>query len=84
MGRGWSPEPCLVLSQVSFYRGAVPGEVPEEVPAARHRKGVDALWMATLPIKLPVGLGMGCRVCVCVWGGSALIAAILPTETAPL
>nr|XP_019570265.1 PREDICTED: p53-induced death domain-containing protein 1 [Rhinolophus sinicus] len=42
-----------VRGQVSFYRGAVPGEVPEEVPAARHRKGVDALWMATLPIKLP-------------------------------
>ncbi|XP_074193071.1 p53-induced death domain-containing protein 1 isoform X5 [Rhinolophus sinicus] len=50
-----------VRGQVSFYRGAVPGEVPEEVPAARHRKGVDALWMATLPIKLPVGPGTGRR-----------------------
>jgi len=38
---------------VSFYRGAVPEEVPEEAEAARQRKGTDSLWMATLPIKLP-------------------------------
>ncbi|XP_019486662.1 PREDICTED: p53-induced death domain-containing protein 1 [Hipposideros armiger] len=42
-----------VRGQVSFYRGAVPDEVPEEAQAARQRKGADALWMATLPIKLP-------------------------------
>ncbi|KAM5317281.1 p53-induced death domain-containing protein 1 [Glossophaga mutica] len=42
-----------VRGQVSFYRGAVPEEVPEEAEAARLRKGMDALWMATLPIKLP-------------------------------
>ncbi|XP_024429923.2 p53-induced death domain-containing protein 1 [Desmodus rotundus] len=42
-----------VRGQVSFYRGAVPEEVPEEAEAARLRKGADALWMATLPIKLP-------------------------------
>ncbi|XP_070086410.1 p53-induced death domain-containing protein 1 isoform X5 [Equus caballus] len=42
-----------VRGQVSFYRGAVPEEVPEEAEAARQRKGADALWMATLPIKLP-------------------------------
>ncbi|XP_070344582.1 p53-induced death domain-containing protein 1 isoform X2 [Equus asinus] len=39
--------------KVSFYRGAVPEEVPEEAEAARQRKGADAMWMATLPIKLP-------------------------------
>lgn len=42
-----------VRGQVSFYRGAVPEEVPEEAEAARRRKGKDTLWMATLPIKLP-------------------------------
>ncbi|XP_004403880.1 PREDICTED: p53-induced death domain-containing protein 1 [Odobenus rosmarus divergens] len=42
-----------VRGQVSFYRGAVPAEVPEEAEAARQRKGTDSLWMATLPIKLP-------------------------------
>ncbi|KAM7087389.1 p53-induced death domain-containing protein 1 [Molossus nigricans] len=42
-----------VRGQVSFYRGAVPEEVPEEAEAARQRKGADTLWMATLPIKLP-------------------------------
>ncbi|XP_008157829.2 p53-induced death domain-containing protein 1 [Eptesicus fuscus] len=42
-----------VRGQVSFYRGAVPEEVPAEAEAARQRKGADALWMATLPIKLP-------------------------------
>ncbi|XP_044540849.1 p53-induced death domain-containing protein 1 [Gracilinanus agilis] len=40
-----------VKGQVSFYRGAVPDAVPEE--AVRRRKGPDALWLATLPIKLP-------------------------------
>ncbi|XP_043827358.1 p53-induced death domain-containing protein 1 [Dromiciops gliroides] len=40
-----------VKGQVSFYRGAVPETVPEE--AVRRRKGPDALWLATLPIKLP-------------------------------
>ncbi|XP_022362360.1 p53-induced death domain-containing protein 1 isoform X3 [Enhydra lutris kenyoni] len=42
-----------VRGQVSFYRGAVSEEVPEEAAAARQRKGADPLWMATLPIKLP-------------------------------
>lgn len=45
-----------ILPQVSFYRGSLPMEVPEEAEAARRRKGTDALWMATLPIKLPVRL----------------------------
>ncbi|XP_027715976.1 p53-induced death domain-containing protein 1 isoform X2 [Vombatus ursinus] len=40
-----------VKGQVSFYRGAVPEAVPEE--AVQRRKGPDALWLATLPIKLP-------------------------------
>ncbi|XP_039696409.1 p53-induced death domain-containing protein 1 isoform X5 [Pteropus medius] len=55
-----------VRGQVSFYRGPVPEEVPEEAEAARQRRGADALWMATLPIKLPrlrgsegPGLGRG-------------------------
>ncbi|XP_054997764.1 p53-induced death domain-containing protein 1 isoform X2 [Sorex araneus] len=42
-----------VRGQVSFYRGAVPREVPAEAEAARQRKAADAVWMATLPIKLP-------------------------------
>nr|XP_012624962.1 p53-induced death domain-containing protein 1 isoform X2 [Microcebus murinus] len=46
-------EAQAVRGQVSFYRGTVPVEVPEEAEAARRRKGADALWMATLPIKLP-------------------------------
>ncbi|XP_063486938.1 p53-induced death domain-containing protein 1 isoform X10 [Symphalangus syndactylus] len=41
------------VKEVSFYRGTVPVQVPEEAEAARQRKGADALWMATLPIKLP-------------------------------
>lgn len=47
-------------TQVSFYRGAVPEEVPKEAEAARQRKATDALWMATLPIKLPVRPGGSC------------------------
>ncbi|XP_049748902.1 p53-induced death domain-containing protein 1 isoform X6 [Elephas maximus indicus] len=46
-------EAQAVRGQVSFYRGTVPTEVPEEAEAARQKKGLDALWMATLPIKLP-------------------------------
>uniref|UniRef100_F6VDR3 p53-induced death domain-containing protein 1 n=1 Tax=Macaca mulatta TaxID=9544 RepID=F6VDR3_MACMU len=46
-------EAQAVRGQVSFYRGTVPVQVPEEAEAARQRKGADALWMATLPIKLP-------------------------------
>lgn len=41
-----------VFSQVSFYRGDVPSDLPEEV--ARKRKGHDSQWMATLPLRLPV------------------------------
>nr|XP_011760644.1 p53-induced death domain-containing protein 1 isoform X6 [Macaca nemestrina] len=41
------------VKEVSFYRGTVPVQVPEEAEAARQRKGADVLWMATLPIKLP-------------------------------
>ncbi|KAF4790189.1 p53-induced death domain-containing protein 1 [Turdus rufiventris] len=40
-----------VKGQVSFYRGAVPDNIPED--ASRRRKGPDSLWLATLPIKLP-------------------------------
>ncbi|XP_019340693.1 p53-induced death domain-containing protein 1 isoform X1 [Alligator mississippiensis] len=40
-----------VKGQVSFYRGAVPENVPED--ASRRRKGPDSHWLATLPIKLP-------------------------------
>ncbi|XP_004638012.3 p53-induced death domain-containing protein 1 isoform X2 [Octodon degus] len=46
-------EAQAVRGQVSFYRGSVPEEVPQEAEAARQRKVADALWMATLPIKLP-------------------------------
>ncbi|XP_048663856.1 p53-induced death domain-containing protein 1 isoform X2 [Marmota marmota marmota] len=49
-------EAQAVRGQVSFYRGSVPVEVPQEAEAARQRKGADALWMATLPIKLPSNL----------------------------
>ncbi|XP_066894008.1 p53-induced death domain-containing protein 1 isoform X3 [Kogia breviceps] len=42
-----------VRGQVSFYRGEVPEEVPEEAEAARRKRAADAPWMATLPIKLP-------------------------------
>ncbi|XP_073907705.1 p53-induced death domain-containing protein 1 isoform X2 [Castor canadensis] len=49
-------ETQAVRGQVSFYRGSVPVEVPQEAEAARQRKGADALWMATLPIKLPSNL----------------------------
>ncbi|XP_058160879.1 p53-induced death domain-containing protein 1 isoform X2 [Dasypus novemcinctus] len=45
-------EAQAVRGQVSFYRGTVPAEVPEEAAAAR-RRGTDGLWMATLPLKLP-------------------------------
>lgn len=49
---------------MSFYRGAVPGTVPEEAEAARQRRtGAGSLWMATLPIKLPVWPGVGDSVC---------------------
>nr|XP_028590860.1 p53-induced death domain-containing protein 1 isoform X2 [Podarcis muralis] len=40
-----------VKGQVSFYRGAVPEDIPEEV--TKRRKGPDSHWLATLPIKLP-------------------------------
>ncbi|XP_061577701.1 p53-induced death domain-containing protein 1 [Cololabis saira] len=40
-----------VRGQVSFYRGEIPGDIPEEV--ARRRKGPDKQWLATLPLKLP-------------------------------
>uniref|UniRef100_A0A674MG25 P53-induced death domain protein 1 n=1 Tax=Takifugu rubripes TaxID=31033 RepID=A0A674MG25_TAKRU len=41
-----------VRGQVSFYRGEIPGDLPEEL--ARKRKGHDNQWLATLPVKLPV------------------------------
>ncbi|CAL8261658.1 unnamed protein product [Merluccius merluccius] len=41
-----------VRGQVSFYRGQVPQDLPEEV--AQKRKGLDSQWLATLPLKLPV------------------------------
>lgn len=40
-----------VRGQVSFYRGDIPQNLPEEV--ARKRKGLDSQWLATLPLKLP-------------------------------
>lgn len=40
-----------VRGQVSFYRGDIPENLPEEV--ARKRKGLDSQWLATLPLKLP-------------------------------
>lgn len=43
-------EPVL---QVSFYRGEVPSDLPEEL--AKKRKGLDDQWLATLLVKLPVG-----------------------------
>lgn len=44
---------CFVrLLQVSFYRGEIPKNLPEEV--ARKRKGDDSQWLATLPLRLPV------------------------------
>ncbi|NXA07166.1 PIDD1 protein, partial [Sapayoa aenigma] len=39
-----------VKGQVSFYRGAIPENIPED--ASRRRKG-PVLWLTTLPIKLP-------------------------------
>lgn len=41
-----------MLLQVSFYRGEIPSNLPEEV--AQKRKGLDNQWLATLPLKLPV------------------------------
>ncbi|XP_060743466.1 p53-induced death domain-containing protein 1 [Tachysurus vachellii] len=43
----------IVRGQVSFYRGEVPNDLPEEV--ARKRKGHDSQWLATLPLRLPSG-----------------------------
>ncbi|XP_042267103.1 p53-induced death domain-containing protein 1 [Thunnus maccoyii] len=40
-----------VRGQVSFYRGEIPSNLPEEV--ARKRKGHDSQWLATLPLRLP-------------------------------
>ncbi|XP_060118869.1 p53-induced death domain-containing protein 1 [Heteronotia binoei] len=40
-----------VKGQVSFYRGAIPENIPEE--ATKKRKGPNSHWLATLPIKLP-------------------------------
>uniref|UniRef100_A0A3Q4HE00 P53-induced death domain protein 1 n=1 Tax=Neolamprologus brichardi TaxID=32507 RepID=A0A3Q4HE00_NEOBR len=41
-----------VRGQVSFYRGEIPSNLPEEV--ARKRKGLDSQWLTTLPLRLPV------------------------------
>uniref|UniRef100_I3KEN1 P53-induced death domain protein 1 n=1 Tax=Oreochromis niloticus TaxID=8128 RepID=I3KEN1_ORENI len=43
-----------VRGQVSFYRGEIPSNLPEEV--ARKRKGPDSQWLTTLPLRLPVTL----------------------------
>ncbi|XP_074488859.1 p53-induced death domain-containing protein 1 [Sebastes fasciatus] len=40
-----------VRGQVSFYRGEIPSNLPEEV--SRKRKGADSQWLATLPLRLP-------------------------------
>lgn len=39
-----------VRGQVSFYRGEIPSDLPEEV--AKKRKGHDSQWLATLPLRL--------------------------------
>lgn len=46
------------LFQVSFYRGDIPSNLPQEV--TRKRKGEDSQWLATLPLRLPVS---GCDIC---------------------
>uniref|UniRef100_A0A8C1ZL38 P53-induced death domain protein 1 n=1 Tax=Cyprinus carpio TaxID=7962 RepID=A0A8C1ZL38_CYPCA len=46
------PQQGTVRGQVSFYRGEVPSDLPEEV--ASKRKGHDNQWMATLPLRIPV------------------------------
>ncbi|XP_067291927.1 p53-induced death domain-containing protein 1 isoform X2 [Pseudorasbora parva] len=45
------PQQSIVRGQVSFYRGEVPNDLPEEV--ASKRKGHDNQWMATLPLRIP-------------------------------
>uniref|UniRef100_A0A4W6DYV8 Leucine-rich repeat protein SHOC-2 n=1 Tax=Lates calcarifer TaxID=8187 RepID=A0A4W6DYV8_LATCA len=40
------------LKEVSFYRGEIPSNLPEEL--SRKRKGHDSQWLATLPLRLPV------------------------------
>uniref|UniRef100_A0A9J8CNC9 P53-induced death domain protein 1 n=1 Tax=Cyprinus carpio carpio TaxID=630221 RepID=A0A9J8CNC9_CYPCA len=45
------PQQGTVRGQVSFYRGEVPSDLPEEV--ASKRKGHDNQWMATLPLRIP-------------------------------
>ncbi|XP_064423974.1 p53-induced death domain-containing protein 1 [Latimeria chalumnae] len=40
-----------VKGQVSFYRGDIPDNIPED--ATKRRKGLDSHWLATLPLKLP-------------------------------
>ncbi|XP_016101049.1 p53-induced death domain-containing protein 1 isoform X2 [Sinocyclocheilus grahami] len=44
------PQQGTVRGQVSFYRGEVPNDLPEEV--ASKRKGHDNQWMATLPLRI--------------------------------
>uniref|UniRef100_A0A672SC04 P53-induced death domain-containing protein 1-like n=1 Tax=Sinocyclocheilus grahami TaxID=75366 RepID=A0A672SC04_SINGR len=46
------PQQGTVRGQVSFYRGEVPNDLPEEV--ASKRKGHDNQWMATLPLRIAV------------------------------
>ncbi|KAA0724682.1 Mitochondrial glutamate carrier 1 [Triplophysa tibetana] len=45
-----APQQGTVRGQVSFYRGEVPDNLPEEV--AGKRKGHDDQWLATLPLRL--------------------------------
>ncbi|XP_035499642.2 p53-induced death domain-containing protein 1 [Scophthalmus maximus] len=40
-----------VRGQVSYYRGEIPSNLPEEV--VQKRKGNDNQWLATLPLRLP-------------------------------
>ncbi|XP_048828434.1 p53-induced death domain-containing protein 1 isoform X2 [Brienomyrus brachyistius] len=40
-----------VKGQVSFYRGEMPSDVPQEV--AQKRRGPNSQWLATLPLRLP-------------------------------
>ncbi|XP_062849471.1 p53-induced death domain-containing protein 1 [Trichomycterus rosablanca] len=47
----------IVRGQVSFYRGEVPSDLPEEL--VQKRKGLNCQWMATLPLRLPGSDGTG-------------------------
>ncbi|XP_056595497.1 p53-induced death domain-containing protein 1 isoform X2 [Triplophysa dalaica] len=55
-----APQQGTIRGQVSFYRGEVPDDLPEEV--ACKRKGHDEQWLATLPLRLS---GADCEGNIC-------------------